>query len=404
MKIAVLQDDFPPYHEGGTGIIAYQLAKGFSQRGHEVLVIASTQDSTQIGKTHVDGLPIVRLFSKYHERYRAYRSLYNPSVVGEVSKLLQEFAPDVVHVHNVHLHLSYYSIVLARRYARRVCMTAHDAMSFSPGKLPLGENVYRESAWLQFKTHKWRYNPLRNMIIYRILRHGVDKIIAVSEALGRALAANGIGNVEVIHNGINADEWKEPPDVESFKTARGMRESALLFGGRLSRAKGALKMVEILAKVAEAVPDAQLLIIGKKDSHADDMISLARSLGVEEKLVFTGWVTGDDLRRAYWASAVVVVPSLYLDPFPTINLEAFACAKPVVATTLGGSPEIVKDGVSGYVVNPFEIAAMAEKIAELLLDLQKNKEFGQAGYESVTKEFSLQNQIAAYEELFKSHR
>lgn len=401
MKIVILNDDFPPFHEGGTGIIAEQLAKGFSQAGHEILVITTVRRQEDAGRAPaVPGISIIRLYSKYHERWRAYRSLYNPTVVGEVSRLLEEFAPDIVHVHNVHFHLSYYSIVLARKYAHKVYMTAHDAMSFNPGKLPLGENVYHESAWEQCKTHRWRYNPLRNVVIHHILKCNVDKIIAVSNALKRALNANGIGNVAVVHNGIDVSTWQRPQGVESFKAERGVGKAAILFGGRLSGAKGALKVVEALAIVACAVPDAQLLVIGKKDSHADDMLILARTLGVEERVIFTGWMMGDDLRRAYYATAIAAVPSLYLDPFPTINLEAFACGKPVVATRFGGSSEIVEDGINGYIVNPLVVEELSTKISDLLVDEKKNKLFGEAGYTHVVKNFSLSGQVAAYAQLF----
>ncbi len=97
---------------------------------------------------------------------------------------------------------------------------------------------------------------------------------------------------------------------------------------------------------------------------------------------------------------MVVVPSVYLDPFPTVNLEALACHKSVVATCFGGSPEVIQDGVNGYIVNPLDTEILAAKIADLLLDKQKNQKFGQDGYNLISKEFSLEHQTAQYEQLF----
>jgi 1,4-alpha-glucan branching enzyme len=179
-------------------------------------------------------------------------------------------------------------------------------------------------------------------------------------------------------------------------------EAVILFGGRLSGQKGAGKMIEALKDIRSSVPDAQLLVIGKKDAYAENMIAFANNLGIADKLVFTGWISGDQLRQAYWAASVVAVPSLYLDPFPTVNLEAFACHKPVVATCFGGSREIVEDGVSGYIVNPFDVPTMAAKLTELLIDKEKSAQFGQAGYQRVAKEFTLSQQAQQYERLFKN--
>lgn len=407
MKIAVLQDDFPPHHEGGSGVVAHQLAREYVRRGHDVFVIGAVQSRKDAGISEFDGMRVARLYSDYHARWRAYRSLYNPGVVGRIDALLKDFQPDVVHVHNVHTYLSYYSLIIARKHTQNVYMTAHDAMSFHFGKLPAAEgpgfseaDSYFESTLRQVRSYKLRYNPFRTMLIRCILTRSVRRVIAVSDSLGRALTANRLGPVEVIHNGIEIDEWKEPTDVADFKKSRGIAEAAILFGGRLSAMKGAYAMLDALRLVRTEVPHAQLVVMGKKNTHVEPMMRYARDCGIIEGIVFTGWVTGRELRAVYYAASVVAVPSLYLDPFPTINLEAFACGKPVVATRFGGSREIVEDGVSGFIVDPLDAKAMAGKIIELLRDGAKRAAFGQAGYERVTKDFSLEAQAEKYLRVF----
>lgn len=159
-------------------------------------------------------------------------------------------------------------------------------------------------------------------------------------------------------------------------------------------------MIEAMSAICRTVPGAQLLVAGKQDAFAERMVKHATTLGVEKSLVFTGWITGDELRSAYLASRVVVAPSIYLDPFPTVNLEAFAALRPVVATCFGGSREVVEDGVSGYVVNPLDVEVLSAKVADLLIDEEKAKRFGVAGYERVTTDFTLEGQARAYEKLF----
>lgn len=408
MKIVVLQDDLPPYHVGGGGVIAYRLAKEFARRGNEVIAITTVQNRAHAGSEVVDGMEVVRLYSSYHPRLRAYKSLYNSAVVRDVERLLKKCAPDIVHVHNVHTHLSYFSLVLARRYSRRVVMTEHDAMSFHFGKLPsalssvsneLHAEAHRESIVRQLRMHKWRYNPLRTPIIRYILRKTVHATVAVSAALSRALEDNGIRVHSVIHNGIAVPEWGSL-DVDTFVKKHHLGDRVIFFGGRLSEPKGAIQMIEAMPAICNTVPSAQLLVAGKQDAFAERMVKHAARLGVEKSLVFTGWITGDELRSAYRASRVVVAPSIYLDPFPTVNLEAFATLRPVVATCFGGSREVVEDGVSGYVVNPLDVEVLSAKVADLLTDEEKAKRFGVAGYERVTRDFTLEGQARAYEKLF----
>ena len=412
MKIVVLQDDFPPYHVGGGGVIAYRLAKEFARRGHEVIAITTVQNRAHAGSEVIDGMEVVRLYSSYHPRLRAYKSLYNSAVLQDVERLLKKCAPDIVHVHNVHTHLSYFSLVLARRYSRRVVMTEHDAMSFHFGKLPsalssvsneLPTEAHRESIIRQLRMHKWRYNPLRTPIIQYILRKTVHATVAVSAALSRALEDNGIRVHSVIHNGIAVSEWGSL-DVDTFVKKHHLGDRVIFFGGRLSEPKGAIQMIEAMPAICNTAPSAQLLVAGKQDAFAERMVKHAARLGVEKSLVFTGWITGDELKSAYLASRVVVAPSIYLDPFPTVNLEAFATLRPVVATCFGGSREVVEDGVSGYVVNPLDVEALSAKVADLLTDEEKAKRFGVAGHERVARDFTLEEQARAYEKLFTELR
>ncbi len=409
MKIAVLQDDFPPHHEGGSGVIAHQLSREYVRKGHEVLVVSSVQSPELAGISNLDGMRVARLYSDYHARWRAYRSLYNPGIVGKVNALLKDFQPDVVHVHNVHTHLSYCSFILARRYTSNVYMTAHDVMSFHFGKLLSAdetpgdfseEKTYVESPLRQMRIQGLRYNPFQRILVRHILNNTVRRVLAVSDSLKRALVKNRINNVDVVHNGIEVGDWKEPFETAMFKKTHSIGDAAILFGGRISTPKGAFAMLDAFQVVREKVSDAQLVVIGKKDDYAKPMIEYARKLGIEEGLVFTGWITGNDIRAAYYAVGIVAVPSLYLDPFPTINLEAFACRKPVVATCFGGSREIVEAGVSGFVVNPLETKTMAAQIVTLLEDKDMREAFGRAGYERVVKDFSLTTQAEKYLRIF----
>ncbi|HYF29395.1 MAG TPA: glycosyltransferase family 4 protein, partial [Candidatus Paceibacterota bacterium] len=343
------------------------------------------------------GLTVHTLYSSYPVWRRAWVSLRNPQVLPEVRRILTEFRPEIVHAHNVHTHLSYASLKVAHELGARVVLTAHDAMTVEYGKLvPRGGDL-RVSPLRQFLTQRHRYNPLRNATIKRYLKY-VDRIVAVSHALKRALEANGITNVEVIYNGIRVEDWEVAESAvaafrERFELAN---KKTILFGGRLSKLKGAETAVRVLAEVAKTVPNATLLIMGRQGPYAKEIKALARTLGVVDRLIFTGWISGDELRAAYHASDVVAVLSIYLDPFPTITLEAMACGKPVIGTSLGGTSEAIEDGVTGYVVDPCNTAEAGKKTAELLTDDARSAAFGQQGRRRVSQVFSLESAVDAY--------
>ena len=160
----------------------------------------------------------------------------------------------------------------------------------------------------------------------------------------------------------------------------------------MSETKGGREIVLAMDKVIKEVPGARLLVLGDTDDYANNMIDLAAKLGIRDKLIFTGWLSGNELKAAYHATDIVAVPSICFDSFPTMNLEAMASAKPVIGTCFGGTPETVINNETGYIVNPYNEKELADKIIDLLKSPAKARTFGQAGYERVKNEFSLEKQ------------
>ncbi|MBI2062345.1 MAG: glycosyltransferase [Candidatus Yanofskybacteria bacterium] len=399
MKILFFSDTFPPDSYGGSDIVAHSLAGALVKMGHEVFILTTVRNKKDEGETVREGLKIYKVFSNYHERWRAYFGLYNPQVIGKVKEIIKKTVPDAVHAHDIHQHLSYHSLKLAKNSGAKVILTAHDAMPYSYGKV---SDESKLSAFKDLWDYKLRYNPLRNLIIKHYLKNA-DKIVAVSDALKRALTNNSIKNVETIHNGMDLGNWVVPDEsVADFKKKYGLEnKKCILFGGRLSGAKGGRKMVEAMVKIARTVPEAILLVAGREDGYAKAMKEMARRENIAERIIFTGWFGRGDMKKAYFVSDVVAVPSLYLDPFPTVNLEAMAAKKPVVGTCFGGTSEIVVDGETGYIVNPNNVDLLADRITDLLRDGQKANQFGQSGYERVRDFFSLKLQVEKYLQYYK---
>lgn len=398
MRILFLQDDFPPASFGGAGISTYELALGVKKAGHEVFIITTCRNESEAGESEYHGLKMYKIASDYHERWRAWVSLHNPPVVRQVEELLKKIRPDVVHANNIHFHLSYHCLKVAKKYTKVVVFTARDAMAFTYGKL--GTKRYLKSfdarvTWLDnFKQAGKRWNLFRNVCVKRYLAYA-DKVFVVSGALKKALEENGIRHVEVMHTGADVSAYiVSQESVVCFKEKHGLaNKKIVLFGGRLSDGKGGRKALEAMAIIAKEIPDAVLLIAGSIDGYAQLMKAEAHALGIVEKFIFTGWIEREEMKTAYAVADVVLVPSLCLDAFPRTVVEAMASGKPVIATCYGGAPEIIVNGITGYVVNPLRPQEIADKTLDILQNPEKAAAFGSAGRARVQSDFNLDRKI-----------
>ncbi len=411
MKILILSDTFHPEVAGGADMVAFRLAKEFLRQGHDVRVVTTTVNPEKQGEDTLEKLLVTRIYSRYPERWRSYVSLWNPQVLTEVKKILMEFKPDVVHAHNVHMHLSYASLLLAKRWTPKVYLTCHDVMPFYPGTFtefidpkdlscPIVFN-YRVSIVMLLKKFRFRYNPLRNTIIRMVLR-SIDGVIPVSHALKDALTQNGITTTEVIYNGIDVSAWTvDLTDVEAFRCQHNLKGTkVVLFGGRLSGGKGADIVLQAMRTVLLHDQTTRLLVVGKKDTYAERMEKRAKELGIEKQVVFAGWLSESEMKKAYAASILAVVPSVCFDSSPNGNFEAFASRRTVVSTCFGGSREVVVPGENGYIVNPLNIPSMSEAISRLLSDKEKARKYGENGHRLVAQSYSTEVAVQKYLSLF----
>ena len=397
MKILLISDQYPPNSPGGASRVVFELSRGLAKADQEVVVLTVVNERSEAGERMENKVRVIRIFlPEYKERWRSWRSLYNLSTVRKVKKIIKEFKPQVVHAHNIHYYLSYASLKVAGRAGAKVFLTAHDVMLFHYGKLFefINKNDlkktdgfnYKVSVPRQIKRFRFWYNPLRNIIIRHYLKY-VDKIFAVSQELRKALNDNKINNVEVMYNATEVKEWQvESEKVKKFKQKFGLEnKKVIMFGGRLSALKGSRELLEAMNKLAKKLPNLILLLVAKEDEKVFEFKK--RTIGFSVKA--TGWLGKQDLKIIYNAVDLLVTPSICLDTFNLMNLEAMAAAKPVVTTCFGGAREVVEDGVTGFVVNPFDTNLLKDRLFELLTNDDKAIKFGEAGYKRAVENFAL---------------
>ncbi|MCS6835947.1 MAG: glycosyltransferase family 4 protein [Anaerolineae bacterium] len=407
MRLLILSDRIPPENRGGAGEVAWRLALGLHQAGHEVAVVAATpgpgfEDERQ-------GVLTCHLHSAYPERWRAYVSLANPQTLRPFAALLRRLRPQIVHAHNIHADLSYEALEVVRHQGLPTVFTAHDVMPFAYHKLrhfvradrdEYGADDYRLPPLYNLWQMRLRYNPLRNPRIGAVLSRTSARI-APSAALALALRANGLPSFQVIHNGVDpAIMQVSPAAIQTLGARLGLEQGQpiVLFAGRLSAAKGMIPLLTAWRAVLERLPQARLLLLSA--TPIDEQLGPSWD-DLRHSLVQGGWLSGEALAAAYALVRLVVVPSVVFDSFPTVNLEALAAGKPVVATCFGGSRELVRDGLEGFIINPLRADVLAERLLVLLSDQALAARMGEVGRRRIVQDgFSLAHVIAQHEALY----
>jgi len=190
-----------------------------------------------------------------------------------------------------------------------------------------------------------------------------------------------------VHYGIAADGEAAP---------YAGSEPRLLCIGRLIPIKGHLVLLRALAQARAQLPDVTLDVAGR-GPLAPALKAYAREVGVEDAVRFLGFVS--PVQAAIEDAAVVVVPSLG-EGFGMVALEAMERARPVIASAVGGLPEIVADGETGFVVPPADAEALAEAIVSLAGDLARTAAMGEAGRERALEQFTPERCVERVEALY----
>jgi glycosyltransferase involved in cell wall biosynthesis len=403
MHILVLSDNFMPLSNAER--VPYLMSREYVNLGHEVSVITIDKKlkNGKVNKLKFNGLTIYQIGSSYNRYLIAYLSLYNPWVLKAIKLILKDNVFNFVHLHNVHAHISYGVISLLKNLGINRVMTAHDYMSIDYGKFTQGINpkiLSKEvsinpkiNPFKTFLNYKRSYNPFRNIIIKFYLSK-LDKIVTVSKAQEYILNANGIKNTVTINNGIiENSESINFNKVRLFKDKYHIRgdEKVILWAGRLSKAKGLDQVLLILNRLIEIDYKFKLLVVGK---------DIIKNEELDENVISTGWLSEEEMKVIYEVSDLVIVPSIYPDPFPTVVLESMQSGTPVVATCFGGANEAVINGKTGLIINPFNIDEFFESVLKIIDNPQLSDEMSRESERIFKDSFTIKNCVNQYLEMF----
>jgi starch synthase len=370
MRVAMMTREYPPEVYGGAGV-------------HVTELVAQLRRLCAVD-VHCMGAPRPGAFAyqpdpRFHGANAALSTLSSDLAMANAAS-----AATVVHSHTWYTGLAGHLAALL--YDVPHVLTAHSLEPLRPWKAEQLGGGYRVSTWVEHTA---------------VL--AADAIIAVSagmrEDVLRVHPSLDPSLVHVIRNGIDTDVWYPagPVRTGSVLTELGIDPSrpTAAFVGRITRQKG---VAHLVAAAHQFSPDVQLVLCaGAPDTPeiADEVRSAVARLAHSRTGVF--WLREmlpiGKLREILSAASVFVCPSVY-EPLGIVNLEAMACATAVVASDVGGIPEVVTDGITGSLVHydPDDPtgyqARLADAVNKLIADPEKAKRYGEAGRQRCIEEFS----------------
>jgi len=370
MNIIIVSDLFPPFFEGGAEKIALGLSLEYQRKGHKVFVFTVNRDIKigNIKKINYLNLEIFQFGFNYNEKFHPYIGSYNPYLLRKVSQVLEDFSFNVAHIHNVHKFFSYSIIGLLEKKGIKIYHTAHDALAFCHSKFIFGASEYKDSVDFHYPKlgifiKSWkRYNPLRSLIIKSQLKK-VEKIVCVSKELEKLFLANGYKNTTTIYNGVESSTHKII-SRKGNKLTKYKKNKIILFPGRLSNEKGLIAVIKLMDGLLESNLKVKIIFAGKDINFDSKYHNTAVNLG---------WVSQNEMIELYQVADLTIVPSIYLDPFPTVVIESLSYGTPVIVSTFSGGKEAIQDGFTGYIINPFRTDEFIQKVVKFLEEDDKKK-------------------------------
>ena len=296
--------------------------------------------------------------------------------VGALAAHLAEVRPDVVHAH----------MYRAETVAARAVISLREAGQRRP--------------YLVGTAHSSRIRSAADRATLLELTPEFDRLIAVSTAIEAKLVHEGrdIVPIDLIRNGVDLQRYDHQEPCCTLRDEYGMEAGSQIVGvvARLEPEKGHDTLLEAWPAVLRSVPDAYLLVVGE-GSRRDALEALARELRIAHRIVFTG--RRDDVPAVTAALDVAVLPS-YREAQGLSILEAMALSRPVVASNVGGIPEMIEDGVSGLLVPPHDPHALATAIVRLLRDHPYADTLARAGHDLVHDRFCIELMVNAISSIY----
>lgn len=373
MKILMLTWEYPPRIVGGIARVVHDLSKRLIKDGHEVTVI--TYKEGDLPEYENDkGVEVYRVenYMIHPNSFIDWTLQLNFNMVAKAAELINKNGKfDVIHAHDWLVASS--AKTLKQSYGIPLVATIHATESGRNSGIHNDSQRYiNDTEWL--------------------LTYEATEVIVNSNYMkGHVQGLFGLpfDKISVIPNGINLNNFTGIDRDYDFRRRFAMdNEKIILYVGRLVYEKGVQHLISAMPKILENYHDSKLVIAGK-GGMIDELKSQVESMGLSNKVYFTGYLNQKEVQKMYKCADVAVFPSTY-EPFGIVALEAMLAGIPTVVSDIGGLNEIVEHGVNGmksYTGNPNSIA---DSVLSLLFDPQLAMNVTKNAKNKVKDEFNWQ--------------
>jgi glycosyltransferase involved in cell wall biosynthesis len=406
-KIIFCNNAYPPNFIGGAELVAHNQAKTFKKLGHEVMVF--TGDITSHGKRHsirqerYDGIPVQRVHLTPQDYDPNFLNFHHPDIDGYFEVLLDRFMPDCVHFHHL-LGLSMNIIHLAQRRGIPTFLTVHDhwaiccrSVLIKPGNT-ICERFHECWACQALIPDKDRLNiPVRMRIDFMShVLDDVDRFIFPSHYLAGVYRKAGFPKekLSVIWNGTDVNRFK--------KIRRKKRRDKLRFTfiGHLGQHKGVDVLIEAAALLAGRNRSFEVNIVGRGEMESA-LRQRTQELNLGDTLKFWGRVDNRSIKKVYQQTDILVLPSVCPENQPVTIVEAMTAGIPIIASRIGGIPELVQHEHTGLLFEAGNPDALAECMIKMISSPNQRVQFSRAAAVTM-KDNSYKNQVAKIIKLYNN--
>lgn len=351
MKILMLSWEYPPRVVGGIARVVHDLSHRLYQDGHDVTVVTYRDGNVPYFEDD-KGVKVHRVdnFMISSNNFIDWVMQLNFNMIAKVGELISQGEKfDVIHAHD--WLTAYAGKTLKTAYGISLVSTIHATEA--------GRN-----SGIQGETQKY-INDTEWMLTYESSEVIVNSNYMKNEL--QRLFGLPYEKINVVPNGVNTNLFSEVERDYDFRRQYAMdNEKIILFMGRLVYEKGIQNLISAMPKILANYHDAKLIIAGK-GGMIDELRAQVNSLGLGNKVYFTGYLNSKNVQKMYKCADISVFPSTY-EPFGIVALEAMLSGTPVVVSDIGGLNEIVDHGINGmksYAGNP---NSLADSILTLLFD------------------------------------
>lgn len=391
LNISQIHWGFPPI-VGGVETHLTIILPEMVRLGHNLSLLTGNVDGVRSTYNykgiHIRRTPIMDLNWLYKRGLRDLKK----ELVRTFQSFINEFKPDIVHCHNMHYFSDVHIRTLQELTKDRdipLILTAH--------------NIWDDLLFLELTLKiRWAH------------------IIAVSHYIKRELIGAGCNDkkITVIHHGIDTDKFRASVNTRRLRNKYPQfRDRRVIFHpARTGLAKGCDTSLKALRIVRERFPKVLLVMAGAKniidwgETQQKDiayLVGLIKTFRLEKHVLIDAFSL-DEMAQLYGVAEVCMYPSSVGEPFGLTMLESLSASKPMIVTDAGGMPEIIQDGINGFVVPVRDFESLASRINQLLANDKLRQRFGYTGRQMVlshyTKEIVTKNNIQVYKNVLGNKR